>query len=170
MNLLELGSLLVISFSHSDRNILIHKVAFGIFLTASFLYFYLNWYLYRYYTQLNFILLDSNLMTTICFFFANGTFQFYFSFCLRSRMESYERRTVCLKKFLIVLYVLSISVCAYCYWRHNRYCEPGLYSVFSLAEYLVVLTNIFLHSTAYRDFNNKELEFTVPPSIFCDKS
>ena len=69
MNLLELGSLLVISFSHSDRIILIHKVAFGIFLTASFIYFYLNWYLYRYYTQLNFILLDSNLMTTICFFF-----------------------------------------------------------------------------------------------------
>ena len=68
MNLLELASLLVISFSHSDRNILIHKVAFGVFLTASFLYFYLNWYLYRYYTELDFILLDSNLMTTICFF------------------------------------------------------------------------------------------------------
>ena len=64
MNLLELGSLLVISFSHSDRNILIHKVAFGIFLTASFIYFYLNWYLYRYYTELDFILMDSS------FFFA----------------------------------------------------------------------------------------------------
>ena len=79
MNLLELGSLLVISFSHSDRNILIHKVAFGIFLTASFLYFYLNWYLYRYYIQLNFIILDSNLMTTICFcFFGNWNFSVLF--------------------------------------------------------------------------------------------
>ena len=47
MNLLEMASLLVISFSHSDRNDFLHKIAFGVFLTASFVYFYLHWYLYR---------------------------------------------------------------------------------------------------------------------------
>ena len=40
-------SLLIVSFSNSDRNISIHKIAFGVFLSSSFLYFYIQWYLYR---------------------------------------------------------------------------------------------------------------------------
>ena len=123
--------------------------------------------------------------------------QFYFSFCLRSQLQSYDRQTICLKKVLIIIYVVCIMVrdrdvqisgysklisattpelslsplvCLYCYWRHNAYCEPGLYSVFSLAEYLVVLTNILLHSTAARDFNKEQLHIRIPALIFSDES
>ena len=47
MNIFEMTSLLIVSFSNSDRNISIHKIAFGVFLSSSFIYFYIQWYLYR---------------------------------------------------------------------------------------------------------------------------
>ena len=40
----------------------------------------------------------------------------------------------------------------YFFWRHNVYCEPGIYSVFSLCEYIVILSNMAYHATSYYDF------------------
>lgn len=51
----------------------------------------------------------------------------------------------------------------YLYWRHNAYCEPGVYTLFALAEYCVVLSNIAFHSTLYYDFHGKSV--ILAPSV-----
>ena len=69
---------------------------------------------------------------------------------------------------LLLTHYLSIVISLYFYWRHNAYCEPGIYSggssepllalmtftllVFSLCEYIVILSNMAYHATSYFDF------------------
>ncbi|XP_015430855.1 PREDICTED: post-GPI attachment to proteins factor 2-like [Dufourea novaeangliae] len=57
----------------------------------------------------------------------------------------------------MVLNVLSIMFACYFFYRHNRYCEPLVYSMFALSEYGVVLSNMGFHSTAAWDFANSRL-------------
>lgn len=45
----------------------------------------------------------------------------------------------------------------YFFVRHNAYCEPGIYSLFATAEYVVVVTNVAFHATVYYDLNDKSL-------------
>ena len=63
-----------------------------------------------------------------------------------------ERRSLRLKRRLLVTNFSCILAAVYCYWRHNTLCEPGMYSLFSLLEYSVVLTNMAFHFTSYYDF------------------
>ncbi|KAL2749001.1 post-GPI attachment to proteins factor 2-like isoform X1 [Vespula maculifrons] len=48
--------------------------------------------------------------------------------------------------------VLSILLASYFFYRHNKYCEPLVYSMFALSEYVVVLSNMMFHSTVALDF------------------
>jgi len=63
-----------------------------------------------------------------------------------------------LKKLMVQANMGCILVCLYLYYRHNRYCEPGIYSIFSIFEYGVVLTNMGYHWTSYYDFYDKTLQ------------
>lgn len=51
----------------------------------------------------------------------------------------------------------------YLYWRHNTFCEPYMYSWYSLCEYLVVLTNIAFHTTLVLEFQGNYIS-VAPPS------
>ncbi|KAK8721335.1 hypothetical protein OTU49_012822 [Cherax quadricarinatus] len=73
------------------------------------------------------------------------------------RLGSLERLSFRKKKQLMTANVACFFVALYFFYRHNTYCEPGMYSVFALMEYLVVLTNMAFHMTAYYDFHNHEL-------------
>lgn len=53
--------------------------------------------------------------------------------------------------------IISMVLAMYLYWRHNTYCEPGVYTMFALAEYCIVLSNIAFHSTLYYDFHGKSV-------------
>jgi len=55
------------------------------------------------------------------------------------------------KKSILKTYFFCIPLLVYFYYRHNEYCEPYVYSVFCLLEYVIVLSNMCYHMTAYLD-------------------
>ncbi|CAJ0566758.1 unnamed protein product, partial [Mesorhabditis spiculigera] len=60
-----------------------------------------------------------------------------------------------LKKRAFCLSVSCLLTCFYLFYRHNAYCEPYVFSVFSLFEYSFVLSNILFHSTFRLDFHDR---------------
>ncbi|XP_014214508.1 post-GPI attachment to proteins factor 2 isoform X1 [Copidosoma floridanum] len=57
----------------------------------------------------------------------------------------------------LILNVIAIVLACYFFYRHNKYCEPFVYSLFALAEYVVVVTNMAFHVTAAHDFAGRRL-------------
>ncbi|XP_031845381.1 post-GPI attachment to proteins factor 2 isoform X1 [Nomia melanderi] len=77
--------------------------------------------------------------------------------CRNVTRESSETASMKWKWRAMVLNVLSTICACYFFYRHNRYCEPLVYSMFALSEYGVVLSNMGYHSTAAWDFANSRL-------------
>ncbi|KAK8760760.1 acyltransferase PGAP2-like isoform X2 [Amblyomma americanum] len=77
-----------------------------------------------------------------------------------SAMEAYSLKVK--KRLTIVSIVLSI-VCCYFFVRHTKHCEPGMYTLFAAAEYIVVLCNMGFHMTAYWDFADKSFYVSELP-------
>ncbi|XP_053203435.1 post-GPI attachment to proteins factor 2-like [Panonychus citri] len=69
--------------------------------------------------------------------------------------STYKSRRI--KSFLKYTNLISIGLAIVLYYRHNWFCEPGVYTLFALAEYVVVLTNIAFHFQAYYDFQHHDL-------------
>ncbi|XP_018304570.1 post-GPI attachment to proteins factor 2 isoform X2 [Mycetomoellerius zeteki] len=61
------------------------------------------------------------------------------------------------KRRSMMLNVICIVTACYFFYRHNRYCEPLVYSMFALSEYGVVLSNMGYHLTAALDFATTRL-------------
>jgi hypothetical protein len=70
-----------------------------------------------------------------------------------------EFKSLKLKKYLFIVNLLSIGLAGYFFMRHNERCEPGVYTLFAFFEYIVVLTNMGYHMTAYYDFSGSLLTF-----------
>jgi hypothetical protein len=67
--------------------------------------------------------------------------------------EANETHCQRLKMSIFIFYLISIIGSLYFYTRHNEFCEPYVYSLFSLCEYLTVLANIAYHMVIFYDFN-----------------
>ncbi|XP_021955778.1 post-GPI attachment to proteins factor 2 isoform X2 [Folsomia candida] len=65
-----------------------------------------------------------------------------------------EEKSLFVKRVLIICNVFSLLCAMYTFARHNSLCEPGVYSLFALFEYIVILTNMGFHMTAYWDFRH----------------
>ncbi|XP_017757181.1 PREDICTED: post-GPI attachment to proteins factor 2-like isoform X2 [Eufriesea mexicana] len=77
--------------------------------------------------------------------------------CRNITKESCEATSLKWKRRTMILNLLCIIFACYFFYRHNKYCEPIVYSMFALSEYGVVLSNMGFHSTAAWDFANSRL-------------
>lgn len=71
--------------------------------------------------------------------------------------DNVEAKSLRVKFKLFGINVISFASAAYFFYRHNSFCEPYIYSIFALCEYVVVLTNMAFHMTAYWDFHDRSL-------------
>ena len=74
-----------------------------------------------------------------------------------TRLEGRSRRQ---KLLFFLVNFISLVFAMFFYARHNARCEPGVYTLFALSEYVVVLSNIAFHMTAYWDFHDKVLDLS----------
>ncbi|KAJ8937268.1 hypothetical protein NQ314_011974 [Rhamnusium bicolor] len=76
---------------------------------------------------------------------------------LQSRYKKQSRVSFKWKKRFLITNLMCIFSAVYFFMRHNSLCEPYVYTLFALSEYIVVLSNMAFHLTAYFDFENKDL-------------
>ncbi|XP_001199979.3 post-GPI attachment to proteins factor 2 [Strongylocentrotus purpuratus] len=68
-----------------------------------------------------------------------------------------ERHILHKKLALFFTNLVAFISAMYFFFRHNWYCEPGVYSLFACCEYLVVITNIIFHIVVSTYFEDREL-------------
>lgn len=64
-----------------------------------------------------------------------------------------------LKIKIFLINTFSWILALFFYFRHNHYCETGVYTLFALSEYVFVLTNMLFHFQTYYDLNAMYLSF-----------
>jgi apolipoprotein N-acyltransferase len=57
-------------------------------------------------------------------------------------------RSVIARRIVASISFYSVILVAYFYHRHNRLCEPYVYSMFCLSEYLSIVLNMIFHLIA----------------------
>lgn len=75
-----------------------------------------------------------------------------------------ERKSLQVKKQLTLSTIVAALLSVYFFLRHNWYCESGVYTLFALCEYIVVLSNMGFHMTAYWDFADQWMHVSAPTS------
>ncbi len=142
-HLIELTSLLLLSYVSSVEIFSVHKISFVVFVASSLLYMLLTvlthfWPIQKKHENVyGLILSDRNSQTRRNSFLADQV--------------NFKSRQ--LKLALLISYIFFLLAALYFYIRHNLQCEPNIYSIFALFEYLMVLTNIAYHSMIFYDMN-----------------
>ncbi|XP_023936936.2 post-GPI attachment to proteins factor 2 [Bicyclus anynana] len=78
----------------------------------------------------------------------------------RTTLTHLEKYSIMLKWRSFLVNVGSFAFAAYFFLRHNRLCEPYVYSMFGFSEYIVVVSNIMFHMTTVYDVRKQFIYFT----------
>ncbi|XP_033118434.1 post-GPI attachment to proteins factor 2-like [Anneissia japonica] len=70
-----------------------------------------------------------------------------------------EKRTLYSKISVLVVDILSFLIAVYFFFRHNWYCETGVYTLFAFFEYILVVANIVFHSLVTYNFVDRDVKF-----------
>lgn len=139
-HIIEVGSLVGLTYISSTENRNLHEILFVLFMAGAILYMGMTIYLFSW-GRTN-----------------NG----------RAMTQS-ESKSLFYKKLFFGSNVTIFLVSVYVFFRHNWYCEPGMYTVFAALEYLVIITNIGFHATAGLDFAPFSLAYAktelITPSL-----
>lgn len=76
------------------------------------------------------------------------------------------RRTRRTKQIMAWTNLLLTCLAGYFFVRHASHCEPYVYTLFALSEYLIVLNNIYFHFLAYYDLGSIQFAFFTKEGIF----
>lgn len=130
LNVIENVALIILSFWTSSENYPVHKRAFVTFIVISELYMLLLLLLHRKCRKIT------------------------------KQMTHTEMKSLRWKTRLVGVNIVCILAATYFFMRHNSMCEPFVYTAFAFFEYIVVLSNMAFHMTAYYDFRYKDLVIT----------
>ena len=125
-HIVELTSLLSLSYVSSLEIFSVHMFSFLVFLVSSSLYMALTLLSYHW------PLLENREPVDLV-------------------QNTNEVKSKNMKLAIFVCYAVCMFAALYFYIRHNSYCESFVYSVFSFCEYLTVLANIGYHSMIFYD-------------------
>lgn len=137
-HIIELTSLLLLSYVSSVEIFSVHKLSFIAFLSSSVIYM---------------------ILTIISHFFPKQSNPGYkivgdrVSTIKTDQSEHKYFRSRQSKILILLIYILCLIGALYCYIRHNLQCEPNVYSLFALFEYLAVLSNIAYHTIIFYDMD-----------------
>ncbi len=131
VHVVELTSLLILTYISSMEIFHAHALSFITFLASSILY----------------------MMLTIA--------TYYWPRDSASGLTKKEKQSRYLKWRTLIFYLVTCFGSLYFYYRHNRYCEPYVYSLFSLCEYLTVLANIYYHSLIIFDMDVDSFKYKI---------
>lgn len=139
-NFIEISSLLGLTFISSTENFRKYTHSFSTFFTSTFT------------TNSFFHFKGIHAISFIMFVFTEWIGMVFTSQLYHGKPKSRKR-----KSFLRLVNTISILLAFFFYARHNWYCEAGVYTMFALCEYIVVITNIAFHFQAYYDFHDYKL-------------
>ena len=136
---IELTSLLILTYISSIEIFVVHMLSFVLFLISSTIYM---------------------LITLATHYWPNDSNN------ISSNINEFrENRSKNFKLKILIFYLSSFMLSLYFYIRHNRYCEPYVYSFFSLCEYLTVLANIAYHAVIFYDLNLFGIQYKIQYKI-----
>ena len=140
-NAIELASLMLLSYVSSVEDFYLHQTGFILFISASYIYM---------------------VMSLLTFYWPKKHIKLSFPFNVdEDDLRKQELNAKKLKKNIFLIYNVALSLSFYFYVRHNTKCEPFVYSLFSLCEYVVVLTNIAFHMTIISDMSLLDTSYSI---------